>query len=284
MRDTLKKTILQMSTDIERKDPPSGSIEPQQMIWRLIFAFLLLTTLVISCKKNQEPQEGNLLKRIVTTSSFAGGIDSFFYDNQKRLTAIKVFNNQDYNKFIEYGPDGNIFRVIYKYQGADVYSFKFIRNSLGQIIRKSSTPSPGFQYAFDQSYTYDNAGRLVSDTTYYKQTDSVLYYGSYKYDNNGNIFESDFYDLINTNNHGKTTNVFDNKTNPYKMQGWVYYFVTDNPSYLNQNNIVEWRSYWSPPRKNELTYQTNGLPKTISTEDPISPIGPIKSTQVFEYW
>lgn len=273
-----------MSVDIERKDPSLVSIERQRMIRRLAFAFLLLTTIIISCKKNQTPQEGNLLKRIVTTSSFIGGIDSFFYDNQKRLTEIKLFNNQGYNKFIEYGPDGNIFRVIYKYQGADVYSFKFIRNPVGQIIRKSSTPISGFQYAYDQSYTYDNAGRLVSDTTYYKQTDSVLYYSSYKYDNNGNIFEYDFYDVINTNNRGKTTNLFDSKPNPYKLQGWVYYFVTDNYSYLNQNNLVESRAWWSAPIKSELTYQTNGLPKKIITENPNGPMGPINSTQVFEYW
>ena len=245
----------------------------------------ILLLLITSCNKEQNlKKEGTRLRRIVTTSTLLGGnIDSFFYDSQNRLIEIRKYLAQDYNKRIEYGANGKLFKVTYSYQGADHFSFTFIRNAAGQIIRKVGMSNPGFNYAYDRSYTFNAAGQVLSDTTYYKQTDSVLFYGSNTYDNSGNIIEGNFKDLTSSN-QGKTVYVYDSNPNPFFLLGPDIFFVTDDPGYLNRNNVVEMRPWFSPPYRSQLTYQQNGLPVKSMTDYPDSPFGPYKVTAVFEYW
>ena len=248
-------------------------------------AFFFFVVSILGCKKeNASQNEGTRLKRRVTSSTlFGGNIDSFFYDGQSRLIETRTLSDQSYDTRIEYNAAGQIAKVIYSFQGVDRYYYTFIRNSVGQIIHKAATLI-GNDLACDQKFSYNSLGQIVSDTTYYKQTDSILYYSSYKYDTNQNIVEGEFVDLVNTTNRGKTVYNFDSNPNPLYLQGSLNYFVTNNPSYLNPNNIIEMRFWWSPPIKSQLTYQNNKLPSQIITDYSSSPFGPYTVTTKFEYW
>lgn len=249
----------------------------------IIGVFIVLV--FIGCKKDEHSQqEGTMLKRrIVTSTLFGVSIDSFLYDAQDRLTEIRTSHNQKYDIRIEYDTSGQLTKAIYTFLRTDQYYTTFIRNAAGQIIYKTSVPFPGFDHVHDHSFTYNSLGQLVSDTTYYKQTDSILFYGSMKYDNNWNIIETDFVDLINTANRGKTIYSVDSNPNPLNLQSSAIFFVTGDHSYLNRNNIVEIWPWWTSPFKSQLTYQNNGLPSKIVTEYPDSPLGPYTVTLSLEY-
>jgi hypothetical protein len=254
---------------------------------KIFCIFLIFVVLVfISCKKDgQDQAEGHLLKRMITNSILQNNdVDTFLYDSENRLIGINAFPG-NYNMAIEYDGIENISKVTYSYQGVDKYSFTFVRNAAGQIIHKSVTSYQGFQYGYDQSYAYNSLGQLASDTTYYQQTDSIMWYDhSFKYDNNSNIIEYEFVSSVDPVNSGKTTYLFDTNPNPLNLLGSKYYFVTDNLSYLNKNNFTESKSWWSIPIKRKFTYQKNGLPSKFVAEDPNTPYGPIYTTTQLEYW
>lgn len=256
------------------------------MSQKIFIAAVFITLAVVGCKKeNNTEKEGTRLKRrVVSSTLFGASVDSFLYDTQNRLIEIRTSHNQQYDIRIEYEASGQLSRVIYNFLGTDHYYTTFIRNSSGQVIHKTSVPFPGFDHAYDESFTYNSLGQLVSDTTYFKQTDSILYYSSMKYDNNGNIIETDFVDLINSTNRGKTVYILDANPNPLNLQGSNIFFVTGDHSYLNRNNIVEMRPWFTPPLKSQLTYQKNKLPGKIVTEYPDSPFGPYTVTLLLEYW
>lgn len=224
------------------------------------------------------------MKRVTTTGMTGPNIDSFIYDSKNRLVKIKAVNDHYYDKRVEYDVSGRISKVTYSFQGADQYSFTFLRNTSEQIVKKTADPSPGFNFAYNQSYTYNSGGQLVSDTTYYQQSDSILYYHSFKYDNKGNIIESDFMNLADLNNQGKTTYTYDSSPNPFFSQDMSSYFVSDIFTYLSENNIIAKVPWSGPPIKNQITYQSNHFPSKIITDNPNNPYGPSYITTLFEYW
>ena len=255
------------------------------MSLNIFWRYFVLLIILVSCKKEEASQnEGKLLKRITISSIFGSKVDSFIYDSEKRLIQIKCIRGQDYDKIVEYDMAGMISKVNYTYQGSDQYSFTFLRNTSGQIIKKITTPEPGYSFAYNHSYTYNSDGQLASDTTYYQQSDSIVYYYSYKYDGKGNIVELNFMNLTNPNNQGKTTCIYDSNPNPFYSQSMNNYFIINNLTYLSRNNIVQELSSCCPPIKNQITYQTNQLPNKIISENPIFPNGPVYTTTLFEYW
>ena len=247
--------------------------------------YFVLFAILVSCKKDKASQnEGQLFKRTKSTSIAGSKVDSFIYDNENRLIQIKSVDGQDYDKRVEYDASGTISKVTYSFQSSDKYSFTFLRNTSGQIVKKIATPSPGFNFAYNQSYTYNSGGQLASDTTYYKQSDSILYYYSFKYDNKGNIIEDHFMNLADVNNQGKTTYTYDSNRNPFFLQNMNNYFVSNIHTYLSRNNIIEQRPWWGPLIKNQITYQSNQLPNKIISENPNGPNGSFYITTLFEYW
>jgi hypothetical protein len=246
-----------------------------------LIAFLII--LLVSCKKESDINEGSLIKRTVQTSLYqpTTTVDTFLYDTQKRLTGIRYLDtNSKYDIQIEYDAQGRFSKIGYGYMGRENYSCSFVYNSRGQIINKLTVPSPGFDYAYDESYGYDDMGRVTSDTTYYKQTDSVLYFITFTYDNNGNVLEDDFRNFIDPVNQGKTFYTFDSNPNPFYIQGSNYFYLTGNSSYLSKNNIITSKPWWSGIISTEFEYQRNGLPKKFTTTG----LNGNRSTFEIEYW
>lgn len=250
----------------------------------IFLSYFILFAILMSCKKDKASQsEGQLLKRATSTSIVGSKIDSFIYDIKNQLSQIKSVDGQDYDKKVEYDGAGAISKVTYSFQSSDNYSFTFRRNTIGQIVKKIATPSPGFNFAYNQSYSYNSSGQVASDTTYYQQSDSILYYYLFKYDNKGNIIEDHFMNLANVNNQGKTTYSYDSSPNPFFSQDMNNYFVSNIHTYLSRNNIIEQLPWWCPPIKNQITYQSNHLPNKIISENPNGPNGSFYITTLFEY-
>lgn len=244
----------------------------------------ILSLILLNCKKEPEINEGSLIKRTVQTYyDRHTTVDTFLYDTQKRLTGIKYFNtNTKYDNKIEYDEQARLSKARYSYMGVEKYSCSFIYNEKGQIIKKLVTPSsPGLLNIYDESYAYDNTGRLISDTTYHTHSSSVQYYLTFKYDTNGNIVEDNFRNFIDSGNQGKTVYIFDKHPNPYNIHGNNYFYVTGNSLSLSKNNVMEWKPWWSNSIATKFEYQTNGLPKKFTITDPN---GPYVSTFSFEYW
>ncbi len=256
------------------------------MNFKLVYLIFLSSFLFINCKKQVDVNEGSLLKRtLMTTLNQRLTVDTFLYNSQKRLTGIKYFNtNTKYDIQIEYDTQAKFSKIRYIYLGREDYSCSFIYNTSGQIIKKLAVPVPGFDFANNESYAYDGVGRLISDTTYYKQTDSVLYYMTFKYDNDGNIVENEFRNFINPTNQGKTVYSFDNNPNPYNIQSSSYFYLTGNTSYLNKNNILTSKNWGSNIISNTYEYLVNGVPKKLTTNDPNSSFGGYHYPIEFEYW
>lgn len=247
----------------------------------LILAIFFFTT----CKKGNNANEGNILKRIIHASiGPTAPIDSFIYDGNKRLVAIRYSNNNsEYDKAIEYDIQNRLLRVMYSYQGVDKYSCSFVYDAMGHIIKKIATPVGGFNFADNESYAYDNLGRLISDTTYHNQSNTIQYYSTFKYDDNGNIAEQDFRNFINPNNQGKTTFIYDTNRNPFNALGSNYFHFSGDLRTLSVNNVVEIRPWWSAAIVNNIGYQTNRLPNKITTINPNGPYGPFSYTVLIEY-
>lgn len=250
-----------------------------------LFLFIFLGILLFSCKKESNIEEGNLIKRRINVSTHQREtVDSFMYDVQNRLTGIKYFNtNTKYDIRVEYDGQGRFAKVRYSYLGREDYTCAFEFNSSGQIIKKIATPSAGFNFAYNESYAYDNFGRVISDTTYYKQTDTVLYYMTFRYNSNGNVVEDEFRNFGDTLNQGKTQYTYDNNPNPFYLQGAQYFFLEGNPNYLNKNNALTIIPWWAFPISNEFNYQLNGMPKGFITTDPNSLFGTYRSVFEIEY-
>lgn len=251
----------------------------------VISAFLL--AFIISCDKKNDIHEGTRLKSSTTTSITLplSGKDSFIYDADQRLSAIKhIPDNSVYDIHIKYGSNDRLTEIVYTYQGTERLKCLFIYNASGQIIRKTFLPVQGIVSGYDQSYSYDNSGRLVSDTTYDEQSTDILYYNKYTYDNLGNITEFDFIDLVNPSNQGMTYYKFDNKPNPFHKVGPLYYIINSDIKYINPNNIVESNRWWAGAASTQYEYQSNGLPRKSVTIDPIGPSGQSTYTVTMEYW
>lgn len=247
---------------------------------------VLITLLLAGCKKERDIREGSLLKRrIQITTNQTATFDSFLYDTQKRLAGIQYFNsNTNYDCAIEYNAEGKLSRVIYRYMGVERYSCSFVYNDKGQITKKLVTPTPGFEYGNNESYAYDDSGRLISDTLYFRQTSTVQGYTTFTYDSNGNIVEAEDRDFTSPINEGKSIYAYDNHPNPFNILGPAYFYVTGDPAYLNRNNIIKIDPWSSDPITTQYEYQENGLPKKTMTTYPTGPWGNDPFVFMVEYW
>ena len=155
---------------------------------KMISVFLLLCLGLLSCKKDDNtPSKKALLSKVIND----GEATVYYYDVLNRLIKIER-------------PDASIWlidTIMYDAQGrlhksnsidvtvSLVYPYTYLRNDKGQVIRKVGTPIDGRFTPNDHSYTYDHKGRVIADTTYLRQSTSIVSYWNFSYDANNNINE-----------------------------------------------------------------------------------------------
>lgn len=144
----------------------------------------------ISCKKENElgPQSSRLTMIRITEK------DSIFYrrfeyNNQGRLSAITDSNNNGNKRRLDitYNSQGEILKVI---EGRSICSFEL--DYEGRIIKKSVIRPGQLVGSIENTYSYDNSGRIVADSIYSYWTQAVYRTVTYTYDLQNNIRESKF--------------------------------------------------------------------------------------------
>jgi YD repeat-containing protein len=234
---------------------------------KTISAFLLLSICFIGCNKGDDASNGNALLSKVTNDDETR---MYQYDQQNRLIKIERIGNDGilYADSITYDGNGRLQNSITKDRviGMTDYYYTYLRNDKGQIIRKFGTKQNGAIVPNDHSYAYDDKGRVIADTAYYQQTNSIVSYFVCRYDANNNISEPETYDMVNPNNQGTTTYQYDTKRNPYHLQGSDYFFVTNSINYLIPNNVISANNSQNIPVTIQIEYNNLGLPISMKTK------------------
>jgi hypothetical protein len=229
-------------------------------------AFLLLSICFIACNKGDDTPNGNALLSKVTDGD---GTRMYQYDKQNRLTRIERVENDGilYADSMIYDANGRLQKSVTKEKiiGRTDYYYTYLRNDKAQIIRKLGMNQGSGIVPNDHSYAYDDKGRIIADTTYYQQTNSILSYFVLRYDANNNISELESYNLVNPNNQGVITYQYDTKRNPYHLQGSDNFFVTNSIIYLTPNNVIATNNWQNIVVTIQIQYNSSGLPVSMKT-------------------
>jgi hypothetical protein len=254
------------------------------MMNKTFFLFYSFAIVLAGCKKNTDIKKGEILRRVIHHTSNTPEVDTFIYDDNYRLVGVRHTHNPDYDKAIQYDFQGRLIGAVYSYHGVDKYSVSFVYNASGQIVKKIAQPIGNFDNANNESYAYDNLGRVIADSNYYRQTDSVLNYHTLKYGSNGNVVEDNYHNLADPSNQGKTTYLHDNNRNPFKFPEQIYFYVAYNYSGINNNNIIEIKPWWPVVITNQYEYKPNGFPqKSVFTMNNFSIGITFRTLSVYEY-
>jgi YD repeat-containing protein len=236
--------------------------------------YLLTTSCIISsCKKDikehiDPSQEGTVL----IGHNMLNGVDqleyrSFIRNAAGQLTAFRDSLNVAYNaRTFEYDVNGNLTRVnLYNDNGDRIGHFALEYNNNGQVIKRLYS-NPANQPAGHNIFTYDGAGKLVSDSNYalYSTGDILLSTVTRFHYTGDNITEAEFY-LDNGTDpailSSKVKYTYDNKLNPLKKIP-NYYCLTALSAgiyfsrYESKNNVVkEYHASRDQPYELRFTYK-----------------------------
>lgn len=193
------------------------------------------------------------------------------YNQHGKLVEIKgTSNNQPLDTSIltiSYDSENKMTGYTYTHNRSSWYaSFKFLYDDAGRIIRKLYPNN-----LVSNSYSYDNRGRLVSDSGYSASENLFFPRGIFKYDNNNNVIEWQFsyYDSYLRRSYSQPVQQasHNNRINPYANLGLTLYFITyEDVDGLSKNNTVEVRDDRTS-RKYEFEYYQNGLTQKIMRAD-----------------
>jgi hypothetical protein len=225
-------------------------------------AFLFI---LISCRKNDIPQDGNekltkleiydpIGQRTFTTN--------YTYDNTGKLTEVYSFtsgSSYTEKQSLTYDASGKITSNTRSNNvDGDIFRYDFQVDGNGRIIKALATSfSPGLLMD-SHIYAYDNKGNLISDSTFpqpgsvYMQNGSKGVYVHFEYDNNNNVVAYQQYvkeDDTAVYTQGRWTFDYDNKRSPYSkvgqtlytcLSGGVDYFYLSrhNPTRASLDNTV----------------------------------------------
>lgn len=224
--------------------------------------FFLVPIFFFTCKKDNVSGETDAkrLRKIIFSTSISY---TFNYDNQNRLinktdtgivTAYKSYTNIFYNN------QGKISGYIYGDNLiGDHYSYSFIYSN-GKIVGKIGTPINSNTHPETHAYAYDTEGQLLTDTAYFIQIPSVVYY-KFLYTNK-NITEIIFSNSA-TGQLQVSKNSYDSNPTPFSILGPDLYFVFEDFSSLNSNNCIQ---SIDPANSNNnsavsIEYYSNRMPK-----------------------
>ncbi len=231
----------------------------------------------MSCQKDKLPDaNGTILDKIILKDyedNLVLGTESYSYSSQNKLIAITniapvdITNNNPGSVdsiFLEYDGQGRLLKSTNSNMvGGNIFSYTFIYDSNGNIVKKVGTPILANLSLDNYSYAYNTQGNIIADSQYYGITSSIVAYNTFSYNADDNINEVSQYE----NNDGslifigKITYQYDKNGNPYAQIGIPLFLISDNIKGLSKNNqtseIINNRLIAAP----NYSYYSNGLPR-----------------------
>jgi hypothetical protein len=243
--------------------------------FRLILSVAICAVFLSSCKKDNNDSLSNKNRLYEFRSHWYDTIGYYLlkYNQVGKLTQIKATSNNQpldtSNWTISYDAENRMTGYTLTHNRISWFaSFKFLHDHAGRIIAKVYSSNNGPSHI----YSYDNLGRLISDSSYSYSENSYFPRGVFKYDSRSNLIEYQFsyYDSyyrrleswpIKQASHN-------NKPNPYSNLGLTLYFVMDETTRgLSKTNAVEVREGTTSSRY-EFEYYPDGLTqKTLRVDE-----------------
>ena len=236
-------------------------------------SFLAATILftLVACNKNDLPiGNGDRLEKVITTWGDSVAYTFLKYDQYNRL--IHIFDSNNHKKpnvtntSIVYNTGDKILNYTRSDEKGYQWSSSFRYNTDGHVTEQMENGPNG--PILTNRYTYDTRGRLIADTSYYRNN-SIISYSTYKYDNNDNVVEWEHFlhnNLFNTLDRQWTVYFsYDTKLNSYRNLNRAVYFMGGRPELLSKNNLLRMR-YNTVTIDYKYEYYNTGLPKRISLE------------------
>jgi hypothetical protein len=191
----------------------------------------LVACILYSCSKDANVNEGTELQK----AKFTFNDTLVFYHFYNRDASNQIMSTRDSVKSlvvimkVEYAANGKVSKVIFQQNGSNVtFSYEFERNPDG-TIRKRQT-QPGILDVGDDynTYTYDNAGHLITDSVFSKGNTSTYHLiavSTFHYTGN-NPTEAEYYEVVSGTPELKTKvkYEYDNAMNPYKKIENNYFY------------------------------------------------------------
>ena len=196
----------------------------------LLSALLIAVALVSCSKNNDQPSDGSVLTRYITT--FRDSIVFYYiYDRDANNRIISMRDSTKAYEFktnLTYGSNGKVDKADYIQQGSIANSLEFTYNAEGRISKRKVRSGTVLTNENYNVYVYDAAGHLVTDSSYWTTNNSTYYLemvSKFKYTGE-NITEGEEY-LVNNGTPALHTHIkyeYDNGVNPFKGMEYEYYF------------------------------------------------------------
>lgn len=250
-----------------------------------LLAALLIVLIHTACKKSLPAAVGNTLTKTATSTAGNAQsmqIDTFIYNNQNQLavviTGIIGSSGGDTVSF-QYDASGRLTSFIPGSWplGYPLFRYDMGYNSSGQLVTATAVPLvPGYSTE-SYSYGYNAAGQLTSDSVLEQPllaspALAVTVYDTYTYDENGNLIVDSSYRSTNASPFGPpfaaqsgAHYTYDTHVNPYYNMGIPLAApVLENFQILSKNNVVSVLSTTplSMTTSFSYSYYSNGRPRT----------------------
>ena len=231
-----------------------------------------LVLLISSCTKSRHNPvtvmlHNSRISKIITTANDTVNTMRLVYNASGKLLQIIDSNHKNSRKEIKtiiYTNDGNLSKIIHNKNSSPpdlVDSFSLNLN--GQVIISSSS-SIYLSYPVTRLYTYDGAGRLLTDSSYTYS----LSYATYHYNAGGDLAEWKAYGPSpftgETSLIGTIKCTFNTLANPYKPLGLVYFFAKKDRTILSEHQLISEHISGTAPSSFSYEYLPSGLVKKIT--------------------
>jgi hypothetical protein len=238
---------------------------------------ILSITCLISCRKssNEPDSGGTYLSTINYTNTCPGciaskGVINFNYDAKHQLTSVVSSSDTfNYTTLYTYNALGQFVSDSESNTAAGpLDKFIFLYDAQGRIIKETGIPFLANLGINDITFTYDATNRVIADSTHELQTNAVVIYRVFEYNNAGNINKITTFDIFNGTPQVSTVQnlTYNDKLNPYYTLKDMYFFATDEPTTLCRNMLID----TSKSTSTQYTYYSNGLPRKQVFKNPQS--------------
>jgi hypothetical protein len=237
----------------------------------------LAITCLISCKKssNEPDSGGTYLSAINYTNTCPNctainGVMKFNYNSNHQL--VSFINSSDtfnFTTLYTYNASGQfVSESESNTVSGPLDKFIYLYDAQGRIIKETGIPYLANLAINDITFTYDAANKVIGDSTHNLQTNTVIGYRVFEYNNTGNINKITTFNVYNGTPQviGIQNPVYNDKINPYYTIKDVYFFATGDPLTLCRNLQID----TSKATSTQYTYYSNGLPRQQVFKNPQS--------------
>jgi hypothetical protein len=211
--------------------------------------FVILMLLIVSysgCNKDNSNGSSNnailYLKTVTRTRGNVTTIDTYFYDNLKRLVKVKYDTaGRNLNNFdtLIYAQDGNLTKTLYYLNNK--LDFEVDNSYSGNTIYStiSMNPGNGLKEMY-KTVTVINLSEQVQSVAFYNKVDSIHYMKNY-YSlftwKNGNVTRRDYYDTVTKKKSNKYSELLSFMKRHYRVLSSLPYQFYDKSakSYIGYN-------------------------------------------------